>query len=161
VLAYAVSNLVAERALMGEPADVDASVERPAEVFARRFEWYIASALALRGRSNGYLSPIQNDWIRGYSSAVRPDPSPGAARSFAELLADATRMNRSERENIVRTVVESTPAAIYCRATIRTAASSPLRAAQAGARCDEQLSPFAGAPLVAAGTRLAPFAMDE
>jgi hypothetical protein len=160
VLAYAVSNLVAERALMGDPAELDAAVERPAEVFARRFEWYMASALALRGRSNGYLSPVQNDWITGYSSAVRPDPSPAAARSFAELLAEATRMNRSERENIVRTVVESTPAAIYCRA-VTQAARSPLRVAQSTAACNAQPSPFAGGPLVAAGTRLAPFAMDE
>ena len=159
VLAYAVSNLVAERALMGDPAD--AAVERPAEVFARRFEWYMASALALRGRSNGYLSPVQNDWITGYSSAVRPDPSPAAARSFAELLAEATRMNRSERENIVRTVVESTPAALYCRAMTHAAARSPLRVAQSTAACNAQPSPFVGGPLVAAGTRLAPFAMDE
>ena len=147
VLAYAVSSLVAERALMGDPAELDASAERPAEVFARRFEWYIASALALRGRSNGYLSPVQNDWITGYSSAVRPEPTAAAARAFAELLAEATRMNRSERDNIVKTVAESTPAAIYCRATTQSPARSPLRTIQPGASCNTQPSPFVGGVL--------------
>lgn len=106
VLAYAVRELTAERALMGDPSEAVAAA-RPAEVFARRFEWYVASALALQGKSNGYLSPVQNDWITGYSSAIRPDTSEAAARSFADLVADATRMTRNDRANVIRIVVES------------------------------------------------------
>jgi hypothetical protein len=111
-LAYAVRNLTGATAPMNKPSPDDTGARRPAEIFARRFEWYVASALAQRGRSNGYLSSAQNDWIEGYGAAVRPDPTATAAISFAAILADATKMDRVETAAVERTIIESTPVAV-------------------------------------------------
>jgi hypothetical protein len=111
-LAYAVRNLTGATAPMNKPAPDDPGARRPAEIFARRFEWYVASALAQRGLSNGYLSSAQNDWIAGYGAAVRPDPTARAAISFAAILADATKMDRVETSAVERTITESTPVAV-------------------------------------------------
>lgn len=121
-LAYAVRNLTGETAPMNKPSPEDPGMQRPAEIFARRFEWYVASALAQRGLSNGYLSSAQNDWIAGYGAAVRPDPAATAAISFAAILADATSMNRVETAAVERTITESTPVAV--RVLARAARSS-------------------------------------
>jgi hypothetical protein len=120
-LAYAVENLIGEGAHMAQPDNADPSARRPAEMFARRFEWYVASALAMRGRSNAYLSSAQNDWIRGYGSAVRPDASRAAAQSFAALLAETTNMDRSALADAERIVVESAP--VIVRVLLRASAA--------------------------------------
>lgn len=111
-LAHAVRNLTGATAPMNKPSSDHAAEQRPAEIFARRFEWYVASALAQRGLSNGYLSSAQNDWIAGYGAAVRPDPAATAAISFAAILADATNMDRVETAAVERTITESAPVAV-------------------------------------------------
>jgi hypothetical protein len=42
--------------------------DRPAEVFARGADWFIASALAAQGRMNGFLSAIEDDMLAGYAA---------------------------------------------------------------------------------------------
>lgn len=111
-LAYTVENLIAVAAPMDPPNASERIANRPAEVFARRFEWYVASALALEGRSNGDLSSVQSDWNPGYGSARRPDATAGSAKAFASLLAEATRMDRTQRAAVERVVVESAPRAL-------------------------------------------------
>ena len=107
-LAYAVESL-SGTAQMAQTSGADAAARRPAEIFARRFEWYVASALALQGRSSGYLSSVQSDWIAGYGSAVRPEATAAAAKSFAALVAEAANMDRSDLAAVQRTVIESSP----------------------------------------------------
>ena len=45
---------------------------RPAELLARGADWFLASALARQGRTNGALTAVQDGWIRGYASAAGP-----------------------------------------------------------------------------------------
>jgi len=44
--------------------------QRPAEVFARNVDWFVAVALAREGRSNGYLSAVQDEALTGYASVL-------------------------------------------------------------------------------------------
>ncbi|MEO6445015.1 MAG: hypothetical protein ABIZ91_19535 [Gemmatimonadaceae bacterium] len=46
--------------------------DRPTEAFARGVDWFVASALAHRGRLNGYLSSVQDELLTGYASATAP-----------------------------------------------------------------------------------------
>lgn len=46
--------------------------DRPTEAFARGVDWFVAAALAHRGRMNGYLSSVQDAMITGYVSAAVP-----------------------------------------------------------------------------------------
>ena len=46
--------------------------DRPTEAFARGVDWFVAAALAHKGRMNGYLSSVQDATITGYASAVVP-----------------------------------------------------------------------------------------
>jgi hypothetical protein len=50
-----------------------AEARRPAELLARSADWFLATALARRGRINGALSAVQDGWVRGYASATGPD----------------------------------------------------------------------------------------
>ncbi|MCC7055566.1 MAG: hypothetical protein IT355_20010 [Gemmatimonadaceae bacterium] len=45
---------------------------RPAELLARGADWFLASALARKGRVSGALSAVQDSWVRGYASAAGP-----------------------------------------------------------------------------------------
>jgi len=46
--------------------------DRPTEAFARGVDWFVAAALAHKGRMNGYLSSVQDATITGYASASVP-----------------------------------------------------------------------------------------
>jgi hypothetical protein len=45
-------------------------VDRPAELFARGADWFIATALAREGRMNGFLSAIGDGSIAGYAAGT-------------------------------------------------------------------------------------------
>ncbi len=92
---YATDYAVRKRKALAYQLTSLRSDDRPAEAFARRFEWYVVSALAAQGRSNGFLSSVQSDWITGYGSAVRPEPDPLTRAAFAALLAQGTAMDRA------------------------------------------------------------------
>src|SRR5690349_19949936 len=47
-------------ARIGGGATSQQTKERPAELFASDVDWFIASSLARQGRSNGYLSAVQD-----------------------------------------------------------------------------------------------------
>ena len=86
-LASSVSTLAAEARLFrwysGGPSAVPG--DRPAEVFARSADWFVASALALRGRSNGFLTAVQDAMLPGY--AAGPPVAIGAAGAVSLLSA--------------------------------------------------------------------------
>jgi len=56
------------REALASPVQAD----RPTEAFARGVDWFVAAALAHRGRVNGYLSSVQDAMITGYASATAP-----------------------------------------------------------------------------------------
>ncbi|MBX6363910.1 MAG: hypothetical protein IRZ00_08585 [Gemmatimonadetes bacterium] len=59
---------------------------RPAEVFARNVEWFVASSLAREGRMDGYLSSVQDDMLTGYGTVVPPDVTGGVGRALIAIL---------------------------------------------------------------------------
>ena len=63
---------------------------RPAEVFARNADWFVAVSLAREGRMNGYLSAVQDELLTGYAGVLAPDVDGDAAESLANLLDDMT-----------------------------------------------------------------------
>ena len=63
---------------------------RPAEVFARSVDWYVADALAAMGRSNGYLSAIGDPVLAGFATMPGDAPSLDAATALVRSLAEMT-----------------------------------------------------------------------
>jgi hypothetical protein len=63
---------------------------RPAEVFARSVDWFVADALAAVGRSNGYLTAIEDPLLAGFASMPADAPSQGAARALVGTLMEMT-----------------------------------------------------------------------
>ncbi len=59
---------------------------RPAEVFARSMDWFVAVSLAREGRTNGYLSSVQDDVLTGYGTVRPPDVTGGAGQALVALL---------------------------------------------------------------------------
>jgi hypothetical protein len=58
--------------------------ERPAELFARGADWFASSVLAMRGRSNGFLTGVQDGTLPGYAAGA---PTIGAAGASALVAA--------------------------------------------------------------------------
>jgi hypothetical protein len=69
---------------------------RPAEAFARLFDGYVTATLAARGRSNGYLSSLQDDVLTGTGTAMAPDPRGDAAEAFLPLLMIASPLTEAQ-----------------------------------------------------------------
>jgi hypothetical protein len=63
-LAASVLSLTEARPVSGE-ALARTGMARPAEVFARGVDWFVASRMARAGRSNGYLTAVQDALIHG------------------------------------------------------------------------------------------------
>ncbi|HEV3049760.1 MAG TPA: hypothetical protein VGX50_05595, partial [Longimicrobium sp.] len=59
--------------------------QRPPEIFARTFDGYVAAALAERGRSNGYLSAAQDEFLGGHGLALAPGAREDA-EPFMEMM---------------------------------------------------------------------------
>ncbi|MBX6333453.1 MAG: hypothetical protein IRY91_16515, partial [Gemmatimonadaceae bacterium] len=61
---------------------------RPTEVFARSVDWFVAVSLARAGRSNGYLSSVQDDLLTGYVTVTPPDVTGEAGAALISILDD-------------------------------------------------------------------------
>ena len=72
--------------------------QRPAEVFARSADWFIAASLAREGRMNGYLSAVQDELLPGYVAAEPPGPTGAAGSALIELLDDMTVVPVASRD---------------------------------------------------------------
>lgn len=96
-LATSLEGLVAAFRRPGADTLIDPHDSRPAEVFARGSDWFIASALAREGRTGGYLSSYQDPALTGYGSTRGPDIGGGAVPALLSILdaiapvADETR----------------------------------------------------------------------
>ena len=85
-LATAVRGLAAVR----PPAGRRAAEERPAELFARSTDWFVAAMLAREGRMNGVLSSVQDLDLPGFAGATAPVPGTGSADAMLEALGRVT-----------------------------------------------------------------------
>jgi hypothetical protein len=71
---------------------------RPAEIFARNIDWFVAVSLAADGRSNGYLTSIQDDVLTGYGTARAPDVSGAAGETLVSILDEVAPLYPATRE---------------------------------------------------------------
>jgi hypothetical protein len=81
------ATLVTPRAENGWYAPHD---RRPAEVFARNFDWLVAASLARDGRSNGYLSSVQDEVIVGHAAVLPREVGGTAVSTLVDLVEDVT-----------------------------------------------------------------------
>jgi hypothetical protein len=96
-LAVSVRGLTAARPRNG----ASTGSERPAELFARGVDWYVATALAATGRSNGALSAVQDEALAGYAGVVPPEAGDGVADALVRLLGDMTVVPQTARDRFL------------------------------------------------------------
>jgi hypothetical protein len=65
-------------------------IGRPTELFARGADWFVASALAQSGRSNGFLSAIQDGTLVGYAAGAPAGLGLAGAQSLVSALSEMT-----------------------------------------------------------------------
>ena len=70
---------------------------RPAEILARNVDWFVAVTLAAQGRSNGYLTSIQDDVLTGFGSARAPDASSAAGEALIAILDELAPVQPDSR----------------------------------------------------------------
>ena len=78
-------------------ARLSAHARRPAEIFARNVDWYVAVSLAGEGRRNGYLSSVQDELITGYGTVRPPDVSGAAGDALMTILSELAPVYRDQR----------------------------------------------------------------
>jgi hypothetical protein len=81
------ATLVTPRAANGWYAPHD---RRPAEVFARNFDWLVAAALSRDGRSNGYLSSVQDEVLVGHAAVLPREVGGSAVGTLVDLVEVVT-----------------------------------------------------------------------
>jgi len=72
-------------------------VDRPAELFARGTDWFVASALAQQGRMNGFLSAIGDGSIAGYAAGAPTAIGSAATASLMSAISTITYVPDSIR----------------------------------------------------------------
>lgn len=71
--------------------------QRPAEVFARSADWFVAASLAGEGRMNGYLSGIQDARVAGGAVGTAPAITGDAGETLLDVLEDMTTVAEPAR----------------------------------------------------------------
>jgi hypothetical protein len=98
-LARSMRGLTEARPLGGNAGNGSQSLlDRPAEVFARGSDWFIASALAAQGRMNGFLSAIEDDMLAGYAAGQPVAIGIAGATSLTSTLDQMTFLPDSVRD---------------------------------------------------------------
>lgn len=96
-LAASMRDLAAARVVRrGQPAE-----ERPAEVFARSVDWLVAVSLASEGRSDGYLTAVQDAALTGYTTVSPVSMIFGAARPLVDAVEEMTYLPEPVREDFL------------------------------------------------------------
>lgn len=102
-LAIRVSQLAQDATLDTSVTDrAHAHARRPAENFARAMDWFVAAALAAQGRTNGYLSSVQDDVLTGYGTVRPPDVSGRAGEALINILDEIAPLYPETRDWFVR-----------------------------------------------------------
>ena len=97
-LAASMRDLAAARVVRrgSQPAE-----ERPAEVFARSVDWLVAVSLAREGRSDGYLTAVQDAALTGYTTVSPVSMIFGAARPLVDAVEEMTYLPEQVREDFL------------------------------------------------------------
>ena len=72
--------------------------DRPAELFARSVDWFVASTLAHAGPMNGFLSAVQDPMLPGYAAGAPAAVGTAGAESLLGALAQMTYIPDSARD---------------------------------------------------------------
>jgi hypothetical protein len=75
--------------------------DRPTEIFARGADWFVASALALHGKSNAYLTAVQDASLTGYAAGAPAATGVAGAESLTSALDQMTFVPDSLRASFV------------------------------------------------------------
>ncbi len=102
-LSYSVSGLAGAALAPGGRGLPPSHQHRPAEVFARNVEWFVAAALAQQGIMDGYLSSVQDELLTGYGSVLPPDLTGGSGRALMQILDEVAPVYPETREWYLRT----------------------------------------------------------
>ena len=97
-LATRVRSLGQDAALDAMPERGRAHARRPAENFARAIDWFVASSLAAQGRSNGFLSSVQDDMLTGYGTVRPPDITGRAGDALIKILDEVAPLYPETRD---------------------------------------------------------------
>ncbi len=65
------------------------AADRPAELFARGADWFVATSLALQGRSNGFLTAVEDATLSGYAAGA---PAAVGSAGVTSLIAAIEQM---------------------------------------------------------------------
>lgn len=71
--------------------------DRPAELFARGADWFTASTLALRGRTDGFLTAVQDASLPGYAAGAPTAIGTAGASSLVSAIDQMTFIPDSVR----------------------------------------------------------------
>jgi hypothetical protein len=74
---------------------------RPAELFAQSTDWFVATALAQHGRSNGYLSAAQDAMLTGYAAGSPTAVGAVGTRALTSALEQMTYLPDSVRDGFI------------------------------------------------------------
>lgn len=107
---------------------------RPAEVFARGVDWFVADALAQMGRSNAYLSAIEDPLIAGFAAIPTDAASLDGATALVSGLTEMTYLPDSVGQSYLRrwrSLDRIDPSAVMLRAletpvSVRRALRAPF-----------------------------------
>jgi hypothetical protein len=74
---------------------------RPTELFARGADWFVATALAQQGRTNAFLSAVEDGTLTGYAAGAPAALGLAGAQSLANALDEMTFVPDSTRDRFV------------------------------------------------------------
>jgi hypothetical protein len=87
--------------------------QRPAENFARAVDWFVAASLASQGRTNGYLSSVQDDFLTGYGTVRPPDITGRAGDALINILDEVAPLYPETRDWFLRSYGSSRTMSSY------------------------------------------------
>lgn len=83
------------RSFAGLPASPPS--DRPVELFARSADWFVASMLALQGRSNGFLTAVEDPLLAGYAAGAPAAVGTVGVTSLLDALDQMTYVSDTAR----------------------------------------------------------------
>ena len=96
-LARSVRGLAEARLLRPSGQGAVPAIDRPAELFARGADWFVASSLAQWGITNGFLSAIEDASLAGYAAGPPTAIGVAGVRSLTSAIEQMTYLPDSTR----------------------------------------------------------------
>ena len=116
---------------------------RPAEIFARGTDWFVASVLAQQGRMNGFLSAIGDGSLAGYAAGAPSAVGSAATTSLVSAIGAMAYIPDSIRASFEATW--SDPGSIDPTLLVRRVLDAPVSTRGVTASSDDAISAFIAA----------------